>query len=111
MPIKEPEKNVKQGINNDIISLTNDYEPGDQVVYIDSFIRRQSKEEKKESNIRLNRYGTVYSDHQIESAPVANPDYSYDVELTYNENEADSYYQEETPADCKFFLSIWLDRI
>lgn len=100
MPIKEPEKNVKQEINNDIFSLTNDNVPGDQVVYIDSFISRHSKEEKKESNIRPNRYGTVYSDHQVES-PLANPDYSYEVELTYNENEADSYYQQEdSPTDC-----------
>lgn len=101
--MKEREKNV-QKIKNDIFSLTEDYEPGDQVVYLDSLVSRISQESGKSSNNRPNRYGTVYSEPNVLDAPAANPDYSYDIELTYNENEIDPYYHQGatvSPIDCK----------
>lgn len=102
-PIKEPaEKNVKQKIKNDVFSLTDAYELGEQqVVYLDSFTSKLSREETKVSNMRPNRYGTAYSDQQHVDKPAANSEYFYDVELSYNENEVDPYYPEESPADCK----------
>jgi len=99
MPIKEREKHV-QKIKSDVFSLTDDYEPGEQVVYLDSLTSKVGKEEEKESNIRPNRYGTTYSDQDVDN-PAAISDYSYDVELTYSENDVESYYQEESPVDCK----------
>lgn len=102
MPIKEPaEKNV-QKIKNDVFSLTDAYELGEQqVVYLDSFANKLSREETKVSNMRPNRYRTAYSDQQHVDKPAANSEYSYDVELSYNENDVDPDYPEESPADCK----------
>ena len=107
MPIKEmrDHKIYHQKRKNDIFSLTEDYEPGDQVVYLDNMVSRISEESVETlSNNRPNRYGTVYSEPYF-NAPAAHPDYSYDIELTaYNENENDPYYQQEgtvSPIDCK----------
>jgi hypothetical protein len=101
MPIKEPaEKNV-QKIKKNVFSLTDAYELGEQqVVYLDSFANKLSREETKVSNMRPSRYVTAYSDQQHVDKPAANSEYSYDVELSYNENDVDSYYPEESPVDC-----------
>ncbi|EFX78016.1 hypothetical protein DAPPUDRAFT_105648 [Daphnia pulex] len=86
---------------NKPIEIRVDYPKTSVTLACDKFASKLSREGTKVSNMRSNRYGTAYSNQQHVDKPAAISEYSYDVKLSYNQDEVDPYYPEESPADFK----------